>query len=529
MWGYDVSPNSIEEDDWLHKPDKNVNRTGHIFTGRGCTTIGFMLLLALGLVGLFLGFPVTSAILRKALSNNGGYNLGGINATGQVMEGIFSLIDKDTPQSVYSKTSPVDGKTMQLVFSDEFETEGRSFYPGDDPFWEAADLYYWGTRDLEWYDPQTITTTGGKLVIEFREEQNHNVSYMGGMLTSWNKFCFTGGLVEVSVQLPGSNSVSGYWPAVWTMGNLGRAGYGATTDGMWPYSYEACDVGTLKNQTLNDVPDVQGLQLGDHDYDYDLSFLPGQRLSSCTCPGEVHPGPVNTDGTFHARMAPEIDVFEAQIDSTLGAAAVSQSCQFAPYNAYYSWDNVTYGEYHMPGQQEINGFKGNVYQQSTSVVSETNQQCYEKSADPCFAVYGFQYKPGYQADDAYITWINNNQPSWTIHAAGVGADPVAQISARAIPQEPLYLIMNLGMSPGFSSIDFENLPMPAHMSIDYVRVYQYEDAINYGCDPPNYPTSNYINNFIEAYTNPNITTWTNPPEEGGYGQTFPKNRLIDTC
>lgn len=106
--------------------------------------------------------------------------------------------------------------------------------------------------------------------------------------------------------------------------------------------------------------------------------------------------------------------------------------------------------------------------------------------------------------------------------------------------------MNLGMSPGFSSIDFENLPMPAHMSIDYVRVYQYEDAINYGCDPPNYPTSNYINkyvtvlmtrcivsdsiySFIEAYTNPNITTWTNPPEEGGYGQTFPKNRLIDTC
>lgn len=261
------------------------------------------------------------------------------------------------------------------------------------------------------------------------------------MLTSWNKFCFTGGLIEVSVQLPGSNSVSGYWPAVWTMGNLGRAGYGATTDGMWPYSYEACDVGTLKNQTLNDVPDVQGLQLGDHDYDYDLSFLPGQRLSSCTCPGEVHPGPVNTDGTFHARMAPEIDVFEAQIDSTLGAAAVSQSCQFAPYNAYYSWDNVTYGEYHMPGQQEINGFKGNVYQQSTSVVSETNQQCYEKSADPCFAVYGFQYKPGYQADDAYITWINNNQPSWTIHAAGVGADPVAQISARAIPQEPLVSVM----------------------------------------------------------------------------------------
>ncbi len=42
-------------------------------------------------------------------------------------------------------------------------------------------------------------------------------------------------------------------------------------------------------------------------------------------------------------------------------------------------------------------------------------------------------------------------------------------------------------------------------------------------------TADPICRFIEAYTNPNLTTWTNPPEEGGYGQTFPKNRLIDTC
>ena len=35
------------------------------------------------------------------------------------------------------------------------------------------------------------------------------------------------------------------------MGNLGRAGYGGTLDGLWPYSYDTCDVGTLANQTLN--------------------------------------------------------------------------------------------------------------------------------------------------------------------------------------------------------------------------------------------------------------------------------------
>lgn len=47
-----------------------------------------------------------------------------------------------------------------------------------------------------------------------------------------NKFCFTGGYFEVAVQLPGTNNVAGMWPAIWTMGNLGRAGYGATLEGM---------------------------------------------------------------------------------------------------------------------------------------------------------------------------------------------------------------------------------------------------------------------------------------------------------
>jgi len=51
-------------------------------------------------------------------------------------------------------------------------------------------------------------------------------------VATWNKFCFTGGLVETSVTLPGANNVVGLWPAIWTMGNLGRAGYGASLEGM---------------------------------------------------------------------------------------------------------------------------------------------------------------------------------------------------------------------------------------------------------------------------------------------------------
>jgi beta-glucanase (GH16 family) len=270
--------------------------------------------------------------------------------------------------------------------------------------------------------------------------------------------------------------------------------------------------------------------MGDSAYEYELSFLPGQRLSACTCPGELHPGPVNPDGSFRGRAAPEIDIIEAQIDGDLAAAAVSQSCQFAPFNAYYSWDNTTYADFHLPAtDQKLNGFKGNVYQQATSIVSKTNQLCYEGSAAPCYSLYGFQYKPGYQDDNAHVTWVHDDKLVWTLHAGGVGADPVAMISERVIPTEPMYIIANLGMSPGFSSIDFANLPLPAHMSIDYIRIYQYPDAINYGCDPPNFPTSSYINRFIEAYTNPNLTTWTATPELSGYDQPFPKNSLIDTC
>ena len=97
-------------------------------------------------------YPVVSGAIYGAMSRNGGFNLGGINATGQIMEGRFSLIDKDTPRDVYTKTSPYDGRQLQLVFSDEFNVDGRTFWPGDDPFWEAVDLWYWYEFELPFWN-----------------------------------------------------------------------------------------------------------------------------------------------------------------------------------------------------------------------------------------------------------------------------------------------------------------------------------------------------------------------------------------
>jgi len=42
-----------------------------------------------------------------------------------------------------------NGEEQVLVFSDEFNTPGRTFYDGDDPFFQAVDIWYGATMDLE--------------------------------------------------------------------------------------------------------------------------------------------------------------------------------------------------------------------------------------------------------------------------------------------------------------------------------------------------------------------------------------------
>ncbi|TFK96550.1 beta-glucan synthesis-associated protein-domain-containing protein [Pterulicium gracile] len=104
------------------------------------------------------------------------------------------------------------------------------------------------------------------------------------------------GYIEASIALPGENHIAGLWPAFRTLGNLGRAGYRATLEGTWPYSYDACDVGTLPNQTLNGLPLSASDRGKEHAFGA-LSYLQGQRLSRCTCDGEQHPGPKHRGGS----------------------------------------------------------------------------------------------------------------------------------------------------------------------------------------------------------------------------------------
>ena len=209
-------------DDALHNPDPirdaRLDRRFTLCSGRGWANVLALFLLASALLGLFGAYPIIDALTRNPPDKAGS---SAANGTGQITQfpNFPALVDNATPTDALTRTG-ADGKSYHIVFSDEFEHDGRTFYPGDDPYWEAVDLHYWPTGDVEWYDPGQITTEGGKLVITMERKPSHNLNFVSGMLQGWNKFCFTTGYVEVSVSLPGSSSVQGFWPGIWSMGNL---------------------------------------------------------------------------------------------------------------------------------------------------------------------------------------------------------------------------------------------------------------------------------------------------------------------
>ena len=53
-------PEDVEKDDWLHNPDPNEkeNRECDIFTKRGCVNVGGLVFITLGVLCLFIGYPV---------------------------------------------------------------------------------------------------------------------------------------------------------------------------------------------------------------------------------------------------------------------------------------------------------------------------------------------------------------------------------------------------------------------------------------------------------------------------------------
>lgn len=212
---------------------------------------------------------------------------------------------------------------------------------------------------------------------------------------------------------------------------MGRAGYGATTEGLWPYSYDACDLGTFPNQT-DRSGNPASAATGNYNHDGPISYLPGQRLSSCTCSGQDHPGP----STSHGRAAPEIDIIEAQIKLSNERGQASQSFQLAPFDDGYNFKNTTpETTIYDPTMTLSNTYKGGVWQQAASSLTYLNPRHYT-GAQGEYGTYGFEYWPS-RGDDGYITWNVNGEKTWTVTTASVGPNEISQVGQRLIPEEPM--------------------------------------------------------------------------------------------
>lgn len=158
--------------------------------------------------------------------------------------------------------------------------------------------------------------------------------------------------------------------------------------------------------------------------------MPGQRLSACTCPGSDHPGPSATDG----RGVPEIDILEAQIDTSVFRGQVSQSFQCAPFNYQYQFDTSGSTIYDA-SQTSYNTYQGAVYQQAVSAVTYTSDNNYNGQGYAPYA-YEWYYDQNHRSN-GYITWYSSGVPSWTMTPGAIGADSRVQISERLVPEEPM--------------------------------------------------------------------------------------------
>lgn len=175
---------AVEDDDEMHMPhwDDDIKLKPHWkdhFTKENISSTIGMLFMILGLLTIFIILPVISFTGTNLLSNSyetpldqmpGAWNQLDKTSWAYVNDKKYSLlknirtglIDPDTPSSAKTRKD-VNGDTMNLVFSDEFNEQNRTFYPGDDPFWFAPDFWYGATMDLEWYDPDAVNT--GKLKL----------------------------------------------------------------------------------------------------------------------------------------------------------------------------------------------------------------------------------------------------------------------------------------------------------------------------------------------------------------------------
>jgi callose synthase len=418
-------------------------------------------------------------------------------------DGTCCWCDPKTPASASTIRGPTDNNEYKLIFSDEFNDPGRQFGNGNDAKWTALEVGDTSNQGAAFYLPGQASITddlGESSLLILTEnvshtgdsptgEKNIKMPFRSAMLQSWNKFCFTGGIVEWRARQPRG---AGYWPALWLFGNLGRAVYQDSNTGLWPWSYDKCDA---------------DLELPPTD--------PPQRISAC----DDHDYESTGLHAYQGRGATELDVLEGAVTNTGKKSYSVGSLQLSPGVPQYfkpplfgfptvegagKWyTGLSFGT---GGTAQTDGVVNNGWY-GPPWGSSCPTGCPDALSagivglddlDTRYWKYAMEWKTG---ADGYLKWYYDGVFVWGMSAASFGEYTICESRGgkreckrtppRQIPNEPMSLVMNTAIGSwngGKSALDGQH--WPAKFFVDYVRVWQSEE--NVGCDPPDYPTRKYI-------------------------------------
>eukprot|EP00536_Pseudo-nitzschia_multiseries_P001255 jgi/Psemu1/250373/estExt_Genewise1Plus.C_150142 len=418
---------------------------------------------------------------------------------------------------MYPTTTPA---SHQLVFSEEFNVPGRTFEDGSDPRWTALEKNDYTNDALHYYSASNAATNeDGELVItteaadtdiigedddDPKKKVRKTKHFKSAMLQTWNKFCFTGGIIESQVTMPGKSEIGGLWPAFWLLGNLARHTYVGSSQHVWPWSSNSC---TEK-------------------------AFDGQFVSACN--ERAHYGMKKGVG----RGSPEIDIFEVQpgnikhntgifLESSVGQPFMSASFQVAPgrpdsrpgggywpgpgqwYDGLIGGQNASlninfYGTY--------NHFKNDPHPERSDYWSDAisfNNQLDESHFNSSH-VYRLEWDVPTDEKDGYLHWFLDGKLVLAINGTGVRQGG----TGSEISTEPSYILLNTAVSSqwgfplkcpancndGFCDMMLKGKEPPKY-KIDWVRVYQdpSKEEQKVGCSTPERPTRRYIEAHEKLY------------------------------
>lgn len=401
-------------------------------------------------------------------------------------------------------------------------------------------------------------TTWTHLDIVKKEQVTKTTHFKSGMIQSWNKFCFTGGIIEVDVILPGEPDIGGLWPAMWLLGNLGRATYEASTNNLWPWSYDTCDRKKQDSQSISACNKANHFGLnkeqGRGATEIDILELMGGDSGGKVLPA-TEPPIMLPYADLTLQVAPGIPDDRPQSGSQPIRSVDHSHSGYATSVAQNWYDNLT-----VAGNTSLNPFFYGTYLGETKKgepVTRSKKQAFQADAVGAMKQLGpehfktphtfrLEWQPGRGGS---LDWfsksykkVDENGTVFHMEGDGKGQDwehslhipdfALDEAMGSKIPEEPSYVIFNTAISstwgfpynvpdwcpkcydcynpkcqcsfnPGFCSMMKTG---KVALKIDSVRVYQSRDDDAHpgsphtvGCDPVEFPTREYIKGFEYKY------------------------------